>query len=124
MVVGSTIWAIPEGYIPKDSHGPGPEMESHDSIAVLNAGEQPANIAITFYFTDREPVRPYLVQAPARRSTHIRYNNLTDPEPIPKGTEFSSLVVASQPVVVQYTRLDSRQAENALLSVMAYPVVK
>jgi hypothetical protein len=31
-------------------------------------------------------------------------------------------VESDQPVIVQYSRLDSTQAENALMSVIAYPL--
>jgi len=41
---------------------------------------------------------------------------------VPKGTDFSSVIVSDVPVVVQHTRLDTRQAELALLSTMAHPV--
>lgn len=57
----------------------------------------------------------------ARRTNHVRMNLLNDPEPVPLGTPYSSVVEASGPVVVQVTRLDSRQAENALLSTIAFP---
>ena len=43
------------------------------------------------------------------------------PEPIPRDTDYSSLIESDVPVVVQHTRLDSRQAENALMSTIAYP---
>ncbi len=39
-----------------------------------------------------------------------------------RGTDYSAVVVASAPVVVQHTRLDSRQAANALFSTIAHPV--
>jgi len=58
---------------------------------------------------------------PARRTRHVRFNDLKDPEPIPRGTEFSSIIRSDVPIVAQHTRLDSRQAENALLSTVAYP---
>jgi len=45
---------------------------------------------------------------------------LTDPEPIPHDTDFASVIETDVPIVVQHTRLDSRQAENALLSTMAF----
>ena len=122
MHVGHTTWVIPEGYIPSKSTGPEPQMTSHDSLAILNTGDSSAEIDVTIYYTDREPVGPYHVTADPRRSLHVRINNLTEPEPVPLATEYSILVKSSVPVVVQYTRLDSRQAENALLSVMAYPV--
>jgi len=30
-------WAIAEGYIPGWSHGPSPQMESHETVCLLNA---------------------------------------------------------------------------------------
>jgi hypothetical protein len=60
------------------------------------------------------------VTVPARRTKHIRFNNLTDPEQIPHDTDFASAIESDVPIVVQQTRLDSRQAENALLSTVAY----
>lgn len=120
MQVGARQWVVPEGYLPKWSHGPTPEMESHGSLCILNAGDADAQIRITVFFTDRDPAGPFLAKVPARRSYHVRFNNLRDPEPIPPGTEFSSVLESDVPVVVQYTRLDSRQAENALMTTMAY----
>ena len=57
----------------------------------------------------------------ARRTQHIRFNNLKDPEPIPPGKDYSSVIRCDVPIVAQHTRLDSRQAENALLTTIAYP---
>lgn len=57
---------------------------------------------------------------PARRTRHVRFNDLTDPEPVPVDTDFASVIESDRPVVVQHTRLDSRQAELGLLSTMAY----
>lgn len=118
--VGQKRWAIAEGYIPSWSHGPEPQFTSHETLCVLNTTEQDAHIIITIFYTDREPGGPYRVTAPARRTKHVRLNNLTDPEPIPPDTDFASLIESDVPIVVQHTRLDSRQAENALLSTIAY----
>ncbi len=118
--IGRTIWAVPEGYLPDWSHGPEPEMRSHGSVSMLNAGDQDADVRITVYFADREPVGPYRLTAPARRSTHVRFNQLDDPEPVPTATEFSSVIESDQPIVVQHTRLDSRQDANALMTTMAW----
>jgi len=118
--IGRKRWAIAEGYIPGWSSGPEPEMTSHETACILNAGDQDALVEITVYFTDREPAGPYCLTVPARRTRHIRFNELTDPEPIPTATPFASVIVADVPIVVQHTRLDSRQAENALLSTIAF----
>lgn len=118
--IGRTRWAIAEGYIPAYSNGPEPQFTSHETVCILNAAEQDAHIEITIFYSDKEPVGPYKVTVPAQRTKHIRFNNLTDPEPIPHDTDFASVIESDVPIVVQHTRLDSRQAENALLSTIAY----
>jgi hypothetical protein len=120
--IGHKIWAIPEGYIPGESTGPDPEFTSHETACILNTGEQEANIEITLYFTDKDPVGPYKVVVAPRRTIHLRFNDLKDPQPVPLDTDYASVIVSDVPVVVQHTRLDSRQAENALLTTIAYPV--
>jgi hypothetical protein len=118
--IGRKSWAIPEGYIPAQSHGPAPEMTSHECVCILNTSQKPANIKLTVYYSDRAPVI-YQLTVPAERTRHVRFNNLTEPEKIPVATEFSSVIESDVPVVCQHTRLDSRQADNALLSTIAFP---
>jgi hypothetical protein len=60
------------------------------------------------------------MSVPARRTCHFRFNEFRDPEQIPRDTPYASLIESDVPVVVQHTRLDSRQAENALLSTIAF----
>jgi hypothetical protein len=118
--IGHKRWAIGEGYIPETSQGPEPEMTSHESICVLNASDEEAHLQIWIFYADRETVGPYEIAVEARRTKHIRFNDLTDPEPIPRGTDYASLIESDVPVVVQHTRLDSRQAANALISTLAF----
>ena len=120
--LGHRRWAIAEGYIPEGSTGPEPEMLSHETVCLLNTGDRDAQVVITLYFSDREPAGPYRVTVPARRTRHVRFNDLTDPEPVPLGTDFASVIDSDVPVVAQHTRLDSRQAENALMTTVAFPV--
>jgi len=118
--IGRKRWAIAEGYIPGKSHGPKPQMESHETACLLNTSEHDAHVEITIFFSDREPVGPYRLTVPARRTKHLRFNELHDPQPIPRDTDYASLIEADVPIVVQHTRLDSRQDANALLSTIAY----
>ena len=119
-VPGKRLWAIAEGYIPSASTGQGRTLESHETACILNAGNADAHVQLTIYFSDREPVGPYAVTVPARRTLHLRFNDLRDPEPVPRDTDYASVFVSDQPIVVQHTRLDSRQAALALLSTVAY----
>jgi hypothetical protein len=118
--MGRKKWAIAEGYIPGQSHGPEPAMTSHETACLLNTSDEDAHITITIYYADRDPGGPYLVTVPARRTKHLRFNDLSDPEPIPRDTEYASVIESDVPIVVQHSRLDSRQAENALLSTIAW----
>jgi hypothetical protein len=118
--IGRRRWAIAEGYIPGWSNGPEPELTSHETACMLNAADADAHVEITVYFADRDPIGPYRVTVPARRTVHVRFNELDDPEPIPRATTYASVLVSDVPIVVQHTRLDSRQAENALMTTIAY----
>lgn len=120
--IGKKVWAIPEGYIPGQSTGPGPELTSHEACCILNASAEEARVEITIFFEDRHPIGPYMFIVPPQRTKHLRFNNFTDPAPIPRDTPYSSLIHSNVPIVVQHTRLDSRQAANALLSTIAFPV--
>lgn len=119
--IGRTVWAIAEGYIPGTSTGPEPQMTSHETACILNANEQEAHVEITIYFANRGPAGPYRITVGAQRTKHVRFNDLRDPEPVPRDTDYASVIRSDVPIVVQHTRLDSRQAENALLSTIAFP---
>lgn len=118
-IIGRKQWAIAEGYIPPDTDKPR-WLVSHEAACLLNASDLDANIRIMIYFSDREPVGPYELTVPAKRTLHLRFNDLHDPEPIPRGTDFSSVIESNVPIVVQHTRLDSRNGAYALLSTMAF----
>jgi len=118
--IGKTTWVIPEGYIPSESVSQDPALLSHETACILNAGDQDAHVGFMIYFTDREPVGPYTITVPARRTAHVRFNDLKDPEPVPLDTDYACVVTSDAPIVVQHTRLDSRMAEISLMTTMAY----
>lgn len=117
---GKKVWVIAEGYIPSYGTGKEPEFTSHETACILNTSKEPAEVEITIFFSDKDPVGPYKVTVEGERTKHLRFNDLTDPEKIPLGTDYASVIRSNIPIVVQHTRLDSRQAENALLSTIAY----
>lgn len=118
--IGKKRWAIAEGYIPSKSTGPEPQMTSHETACILNASNQDAHVRITIFFADGEPVGPYEITVLARRTKHVRFNDLSSPQPIPRDMDYASVIESDVPIVVQHTRLDSRQEANALLSTVAY----
>jgi hypothetical protein len=119
-VIGRRRWAIAEGYIPSESTHAHRELVSHETACILNAGDRDAHIEVTLFFADQEPVGPYRIVVAGRRTLHLRFNDLADPQPVPRDTDYASVFVSDEPIIVQHTRLDSRRAELALLSTIAY----
>ncbi len=118
--MGRNRWVVAEGYIPDRSTGPEPELTSHETLCILNSSDRDAHVRITVFLGDRDPLGPYAVTIPARRTRHVRLNDLDAPR-LPRATDFASVVESDEPVVVQHTRLDSRQAANALMTTIAFP---
>jgi hypothetical protein len=118
--IGRKRWAIAEGYIPSGSCSDDRALLSHETACILNASDREAHVRVTICFADREPAGPYRVVVPPRRTYHLRFNDLKDPEPIPLDTDYSSVFESDVPIVVQHTRLDSRRAEISLLSTIAF----
>ena len=118
--IGRKRWAIAEGHIPSQSSFTDRALISHETACILNVGSGVAHVALTIFFADRDPVGHYRITVPARRTLHLRFNDLTEPSPVPCDTDFSSVFESDVPIVVQHTRLDSRHAEVSLLSTTAY----
>ena len=119
-MIGRRTWAIAEGYIPSGSADTSRELVSHETACILNAGHDDARVELTLYFKDRDPAGPYVITVPARRTLHVRFNDLTDPEPVPLDTDYAAVLRSNVPIVVQHTRLDSRRAEVALMTTIAW----
>jgi hypothetical protein len=118
--IGRKRWAIAEGYIPSESSFSDRALISHETACILNASDRDAHITITIFFADREPAGPYRVTVPARRTLHLRFNDLDDPQPVPRDTDYASVFESDVAIIVQHTRLDSRRSEVSLMSTIAY----
>ncbi|WIV66960.1 sensory rhodopsin transducer [Natrialbaceae archaeon AArc-T1-2] len=122
--IGATRWEVPGGFVPADSTGPEPEMVSHDALSLLNAGEEMATLEITLTYADGHEAGPYPLTVAPRRVRRIRINDLIDPYAPPLGRDYGIVLESDVPVVVQFTRQDTRQAEHATLSTIAYGEAK
>lgn len=119
--LGHKRWVIADGYIPPGSKVSKRQLISHDAMCILNSGDQDAHIEVTIFFTDRGPVGPYRIVVAAARTKHVRFNELAEPEPVPLDTDYASVIESNVPIIVQHTRLDSRQSALALMTTVAYP---
>jgi hypothetical protein len=112
--LGSRHWAISCGHLPLHSTGEEPDHTSRDELCILNANDQPAQLQLMIYYVDRDPVGPYAVSVHAARVKHVRFNDLIDPQAIELDTPFACIVEADVPVVVQFMRVDTSRAANAI----------
>ena len=117
---GRTRWAIAEGYLPERSQTRSRELASHETACILNASDQAARVRITIFYADRDPAGPYEIIVPPRRTAHVRFDDLSEPEPIPRATDFSSVIESDVPISVQHTRLDHRSGSIALMTTTAW----
>jgi hypothetical protein len=95
---------------------------SHERAGILNTTANEAQVEIVNFCANRDTVGPYRVMVASRCTKHMRFNAITDPEPIPMATAFASTITSNVPIIAQHTRQNSRQAENAMLSTVAFPV--
>ena len=56
----------------------------------------------------------------ARRPARVTAETAKVAASIPKATDYSSVIESDVPIVVQHTRLDTRQSENALITTIAF----
>lgn len=120
--IGHKKWAVPGCCIPSESTGDEPLSTSRDEICILNTGGSQADIEITIYYTDREPTGPYRITVDARRTRHLRFNDLIDPEAIHLEKEFSAFLQSDKRVVIQFNRLDTANGARSHSTTMAYPI--
>lgn len=119
---GACKWYIPDGFYPPTSTGN--IYISHESICVLNTDKTDAQIKVTLYFEDRDKMEGFEVECKAERTHHIRMDQLKnkDSKGVPMGVPYAMMVESNIEIVVQYTRLDTTQAELSLMTAIAYPL--
>lgn len=123
---GHRLWIVPDGYLASTPEGcTGPTgYFSHESVCILNDGDEPVQCTIDIYFEDRDPIKGISFEVGAERSLHFRMDRATDHDGrlLPRDTPYSLRLTASGNVVVQHSRLDVTQPNLALFSVIAWPL--
>ncbi len=119
--LGRMRWVIPGGCAPMGSTGGEPMFTSHEKLCLLNAGKRLANIRITVFFEREEPIGPFIFTIGGRRMRQVRMNDLIHPQAIPLDLPYAVLVESDEPIVAQFTRMDTRQRANASGGTIAWP---
>ena len=117
---GKRTWIFPDGDLPPK----GDEdlsLEGHESLIVLNTGDNDAQIEIDVYFEDREPEIGLKVEVPARRVKCFRVDQPLGDRgfKVPFG-QYALRLRSSVPVVAQIGRADVRQEKLAYYTTIGY----
>lgn len=120
--VGRTTWVIAGGRIPLHSTGPEPELTSRDELFIMNTGDGHANVELTIYYADREPVAGYRLTVGARRVRRVRCNDLIDPEALRLDVDYGVVLESNVSIIVHFDRVDTTQPALARQGNVAFPV--
>lgn len=117
---GRKVWIFPDGDLPP-AGDPDLPLEGHESLIVLNTGDEDAQIEMDVYFTDREPEVGLRLVAPARRVTCFRMDKPVGDRQfqVPFG-QYALRLRSDVPIVAQIGRADVRQPNLAYYTTMGY----
>jgi len=114
IAIGSKHWTIVQGWIP---------AIGEETVSLLNVSGQEAHVEMTVYYSHRDPAGPYLITVPEGRTEHVHLNRLTESEPIPRATNYDSIIESDVPIVVQHPKAwetrhytEQRPSEDHFLS--------
>ena len=117
---GKKTWLIPDAFYDPLWNG----VVSHEAVCVLNTSDSDANINLILFFEDRDKMDDFYAVCKAGRTNHIRMDKIVSKNgnTVPKDLPYAILVESDVEIVVQYSRLDTSQAEMALMTTIAFPV--
>lgn len=114
-MTGKTTWWFPDGDLPEPVAGD--RFTSHESLMVLNPNPDPATISLLFYWTDKPPTPVPGLVVEGERVRCIRLDQL-DGVTVPYRTQYAIKLDSDVGVFVSYGRLDTAQANFALVGLM------
>lgn len=118
-MIGHLRWVFPDGDLPSRGEG---EPHGHESLVVVNLNTEAADISLTIYFSDCEPVRNLTFRVEGERVRCVRMDEPLGEQgyQVPLG-QYALLLESTVPVVAQIGRMDVQQPNLAYYTVMGFP---
>jgi len=110
---GKNVWIFPDGELPvPDSDS---DLVAHEALMVLNTSKKVANLRLSFYFEDKDPIENIQVKIESKRVKCIRIDR---PEEIggiqiPKSTQYALRVESDVKITATFGRLDTTSEKMA-----------
>ena len=107
MTYGKKVWIFPDAELPPEGVN---VIPGHESIIITNTSDSEANVRITLFYTDKEPVTGIQVVVGARRVRCLRTNEEKDfgTHTAAFGEQYAIMLESDVPVVAQYGRAEPR----------------
>ncbi|MBQ4097813.1 MAG: hypothetical protein IJC72_00750 [Clostridia bacterium] len=119
MVVGKKYWVIPDCELPPEGEG---VLKGHESVVIVNDSNKKAVIKVKLYFVDQPAYEEITWEVEPQKVKCFRMNNVEHMcgYKVPLETQYAMKLSSSQPIVVQYGRLDNRQTNLAYYTTLAF----
>ena len=119
MVVGKKDWIIPDCELPPEGEG---VLKGHESVVIVNDSDKKAIIKVKLYFVDKDTYEGIVWEVEPQKVKCFRMNNVEHMcgYVVPLETQYAMKLESSEPIVVQYGRLDNRQTNLAYYTTMAF----
>lgn len=116
---GKKTWVIPDGFM---SNTKIENYVSHEAVCVLNLTDNNANIKLTIFFEDRDPMYGFSAECKSKRTNHIRLDKIKNDkgEMIPKEVPYAIFVESDVDVICQHSRMDVSDPNITLMTTVAY----
>ncbi|NUP98757.1 MAG: sensory rhodopsin transducer [Armatimonadetes bacterium] len=120
MADGHRTWIFPDGDLPPAGED-GLPLEGHESLIILNTGDEEAVVEMDVYFSDTEPTVITGLRVGPRRVACFRMDKPVGDQgfQVPFG-QYALRLRASVPIVAQLGRADVRQPNLAYYTTMGF----
>lgn len=107
MGYGQKVWIFPDAELPPVGVN---SIPGHESIIITNTSKQDANISVTFFYPEKEPLCAGVITVKAERVRCLRTNEEKDFGNYTAAFEeqYAILLESDVPVVAQYGRAEPR----------------
>lgn len=108
MGYGQRVWVFPDAERPPEGNN---IIRGHESVIILNSGQTEANVKITFFFEDKEPIiLPNVIVGACRvRCLRTGDENGFGRYTVDEGVQYAITLESDVPVVAQYGRAEPRE---------------
>jgi len=110
---GRKIWIFPDGDLPEADKNS--ELQAHEALMVLNTSGREAHLKLSFYFSDREPIKNIAQTVGAERVKCIRMDHTDELNGVklPFRTQYALRMESDVDVVATFGRLDTSSEKMA-----------